>query len=81
MHTNIIPLHSETHISSGNSYRVAKGAHHQQWTTYIIVIPLQHQRMEDDMHGDTPNRSTPPYYIYKTHLSAHIGALKSPRPN
>ena len=64
-----------------NSYRVAKGAHHPRWATYIIVIPLQYQRMEDDKHGDTPNRPTPPYYIYRAHLSAHIWAQKSPRPS
>ena len=35
--------------------------------------------MEDDNHGVTPNRPTPPYYIYRAHLSAHTGARKSPK--
>ena len=45
----------------------------------VYLIPLQHQRMEDDNHGDTHNRPTPPYYIYRAHLSAHTGARKSPK--
>ena len=58
-----------TPLAKRNSYRVAKGAHHQQWAIYIIVIPLQHQRMEDDMHSVTPNRPTPPFiYIGRTSL-------------
>ena len=35
--------------------------------------------MEVDNHGDTPNRPTPPYYIYSADLSAHTGARKSPK--
>ena len=45
----------------------------------VHLIPLQHQRVEDDNHGDTPNRHTPPYYIYRAHLSAHTGARKNPK--
>ena len=45
----------------------------------VHLIPLQHQRMEVYNHGVTLNRPTPPYYIYKTHLSAHPGARKSPK--
>ena len=33
------------------------------------------------MHGVTLNCSTPPYYIYRAHLSAHTRARKSPRPS
>ena len=47
----------------------------------VYLIPLQHQRMEDDNHSVTPNRPTPPYYIYRAHHSAHPGAQKSPRPS
>ena len=45
----------------------------------VYLIPLQHQRVEDDNHGDTPNRPTPPYYIYRAHLSAHIWGTKKPQ--
>ena len=44
----------------------------------VYLIPLQHQRVEDDMHSVTPNRLTPPYYIYRAHLSAHPGYEKAP---
>ena len=44
----------------------------------VYLIPLQHQRMEDDNQGDTSNRPTPPYYIYRAHLSAHPGYEKAP---
>ena len=44
----------------------------------VYLIPLQHKRVEDDNHGDTPNRPTPPYYIYRAHLSAHPGHEKAP---
>ena len=68
------------HLNPGlwnrNSYRVARGAHHPQWATYIIVIPLRHQRKEDDMRSDTPNRPTPPYYIYRAHPYDHPEARK-----
>ena len=47
----------------------------------VYLIPLQHKRVEDNNHGDIPNRPTPPYYIYRAHLSAHIWARKSPRPS
>ena len=47
----------------------------------VYLIPLQHQRVEGDNHGDTLNRPTPPYYIYRAHLYAHHGAQKSPRPS
>ena len=47
----------------------------------VYLTPLQHKRVEDDNHSVTPNRSTPPYYIYRAHLSAHPGAQKSPRPS
>ena len=46
----------------------------------VYLIPLQHQRVEDDMHSVTHNRPTPPYFIYRAHLSAHPRARKSPRP-
>ena len=46
----------------------------------VYLIPLQHQRVEHYMHSNILNRPTPPYYIYRAHLSAHIGAQKSPRP-
>ena len=46
----------------------------------VYLIPLQHQRVEDDNHSVTPNRPTPPYYIYRAHLSVHHGAQKSLRP-
>ena len=45
----------------------------------VYLIPLQHQRVEGDNHGVTLNRPTPPYYIYRAHLSAHTGARKSPK--
>ena len=45
----------------------------------VYLIPLQHQRVEDDNHGVTPNRPTPPYYIYRAHLSAHPGVRKKPQ--
>ena len=45
----------------------------------VYLIPLQHQRMEVDNHSVTPNRPTPPYYIYRAHLSARTGARKSPK--
>lgn len=35
--------------------------------------------MEDDNHSDTLNRPTPPYYIYRAHLSAHTGGTKKPQ--
>ena len=35
--------------------------------------------MEVDNHGDTHNRPTPPYYIYRAHLSAHIWGTKKPQ--
>ena len=47
----------------------------------VYLTPLQHQRMEDYNHSVPPNRPTPPYHIYRTHISAHIGALKSLRPS
>ena len=47
----------------------------------VYLIPIQHQRVGSDMHGDTPNRPTPPYYIYRAHLSAHPGERKSPKPS
>ena len=72
--------HDETVASSGNSVGVAKGAHHPQWTTHIIVIPLQHQRVEYYMHSVTLYRPTPPYYIYRAHLTAHGVTLNRPTP-
>ena len=46
----------------------------------VYLIPLQHQRVEYYNHSVTLNRPTPPYYIYRAHLSAHIWVRKSPRP-
>ena len=46
-------------------------------TAFCVYLNLlQHQRVEDDNHGDTPNRPTPPYYIYRAHLSDHPEARK-----
>ena len=45
----------------------------------VYLIPLQHQRMEDDNHGVTLNRPTPPYYIYRAHLSAQPWGTKKPQ--
>ena len=39
----------------------------------VYLIPLQPKRVDDYMHSVTPNRPTPPYYIYRAHLSAHPG--------
>ena len=47
----------------------------------VYLIPLQHKRVEDDNHGDTPNRPTPPYYIYRAHPSDHPEARKKNRPS
>ena len=47
----------------------------------VYLIPLQHQRVDDYMHSVTPNRPTPPYYIYRVQPSAHPGAQKSPKEN
>ena len=35
--------------------------------------------MEVNNNGDTLNRPTPPYYIYRAHPSAHLWARKSPK--
>ena len=45
----------------------------------VYLIPLQHQQVKDDNHSVTPNRPTPPYYIYRAHLSAHPHGTKKPQ--
>ena len=44
----------------------------------VYLTPLQHKRVDDDNHNVTLNRPTPPYYIFRAHLSAHPGYEKAP---
>ena len=61
MHTNIIPLHGETHVSSGNSY----------------IHAYEHYTLHDETHVSSGNSYIHAYDLYTLHDQHHLSSGNS----